>query len=605
MINDLSVATSANFHTIRKKLSNKAMDDLFVKLRASHGATAQNEFKYTREQLDDVRWSAICFRYESPPSFLENTTGIRERLCGFMLLIEHQGYAAVLSSRLSLPSSFKTAHLSAVPTARVEGAIAKTDAVFQRMTMRNMSISPYAMRSKTVDAPDLANVVGPAGSRRYAPRTYSVVANGMQSTATPSTGRIGVRSERADLPGVITFAKNVIEELRVDNSDVSPFIRSFARPVSLTEALEASEPIAMAIDSNKLSDAVDDVEEGIRLIRLNDDTAVELSAEELTALMERLDHPLHIEGSAPLRTARDPATGDQGASIRLNKNRIALRSLSSPQLSDVYVERAGEALGEDGDRQTLLTYLDNMNALIVLFEDVRLAYIDGQVFRDETLVDGGESFLRHFTVCAPLSDVTSEKGAFTAAQTAFDDTSSFGAIVDHIAAADPILLCDDLGDEWADFIGVSDGAGVTQISFYHAKHGELSLGAGPFHVSVSQAVKNLGNMSFPEERLASKLGLWGSTYNAPNQGTQIQRTIRSNAADLAVALRRARVAPDARRRAVIVTSSLSWQALADTLTAIQGGQRPSPSFVQLYWLMQSFFSACAEVGASGAVICQP
>jgi len=178
MIDDLSVATSANFYSIRKKLSDKAIDDLFVKLRASHGVTAHNEFKHTREQLDGVRWSAVCFRYENPPSFLEDATAIRESLCGFLLLIEYQGYAAVLSSRLSLPSSFKTAHLSAVATARVEGAIAKADAIFQRMTMRNMSISPYAMRAKTLEAPNLANVVGPAGSRRYAPRTYSVVANG-------------------------------------------------------------------------------------------------------------------------------------------------------------------------------------------------------------------------------------------------------------------------------------------------------------------------------------------------------------------------------------------------------------------------------------------
>lgn len=605
MIDDLSVPTSANFHAIRKKLSNKAIDDLFVKLRANHGVTAQNEFKFTREQLDEVRWSAICFKYESAPSFLESTTAIREHLCGFILLIEHQGYVAVLSSRLSLPSSFKTTHFSAVETARVEGAIAKTDAVFQRMTMRNMSISPHAMRSKTVDAPDLANVVGPAGSRRYAPRTYSVIANGMQSTATPSTGRIGVRSARADLQDVINFAKNVIEELRVDNADVSPFIRSFARPVSLAEALESSEPIAMAIDTIKLSDALEDVDEGIKLIRLDDDVAVELSADELTALLERLGRPLNIEGSDRLRTSVDPATGEQCASIRLNKSRIALRSLSSPQFSDVYVEVTGAALGEDTGRQTLREYLDRVNSLIVLFEDVRLAYIDGQVFRDETLVDGGESFLRHFSTCPPLVAVTSEKGQFTAAHTAFDGTSSFGVIVDHIAAADPILLCDDLGDEWADFIGVSDGAGETRISFYHAKHGELSLGASTFHVSVSQAVKNLGNMFFPVERIASKLELWGSTYNAPNQATQIDRTIRSNVADLGVALRCARAALDVRRRAVIVTSSLSRQTLKEELTAIQGGQRPSPSFVQLYWLLQSFFSACTEVGATGAVVCQP
>ena len=604
MINDLSVATSANFYSLRKKLSDKAIEDLFVTLRASHGVTAHNEFKHTREQRDGAQWSAVCFRYEGPPSFLEETTAIREILCGFILLIEYQGYTAVLSSRLSLPSSFKTAYLSAVATARIEGAIARADAIFQRMTMRNMSISPYAMRTKTLEASDLANVVGPAGSRRYAPRTYSVVANGTQSTATPSTGRIAIRSARADLSGVVTFTKGVIDALRVDNADVSPFIRSFARPASLTEALAASAPRAMAIDTNKLSDAVGSDEAGIRLIRLDGDAAVELSAGELMALMEQLDRPLNIEGDQRVRLAGDPATGDQAASICLNNNRIALRSLSLPPASDIYVERASEQLGEDGDRQTLCEYLDEIKALIVLFDDVRLAYIDGQVFRDETLLDGGESFLRYFTASASLAPVTSEKGEFAAAQTAFDATSSFGAIVDHIAAADPILLCDDLGDEWADFIGVTDDAGLTQLSFYHAKHGALSLGASPFHVSVSQAIKNLGNMTFPEERLVAKLALWGSTYNALDQATQIQRTIRSNAADLAVALRRARTAPDARRRAVIVTSSLSRQAVADAFAAIQNGQRPAPSFVQLYWLLQSFFSACTEVGATGAVVCQ-
>ncbi len=426
MISDFSIATSANFYVMRKKLSDKIIEDLFVSLRANHGVTAHNEFKHTREQLDGARWSAVCFMYESPPKFLEETTAIRESLCGLMLLIEYQGYAAVISSRLSLPSSFKTTHLSAVATARVEGAIAKADAIFKRMTMRNMSISPYAMRSKTLEAPDLANVVGPAGSRRYAPRTYSVVANGTQSTATPSTGRIGIRSARADLLGIITFAKGVIDALRVDNADVSPFIRSFARPVSLAEALAASVPMAMAIDTNKLSDAVGIDEAGIRLVRMDGDKACELSAGELTVLMEQLDRPLAIEGNEPIRVARDPATGDQAASIRLNKNRIALRSLSLPPASDVYVEKATEQPDDDGDRQTLRAYLDEIDALIVLFEDVRLAYIDGEVFRDETLLDGGESFLRYFTANAALTTVTSEKGAFTAAQTTFDATSSFG-----------------------------------------------------------------------------------------------------------------------------------------------------------------------------------
>lgn len=127
----------------------------------------------------------------------------------------------------------------------------------------------------------------------------------------------------------------------------------------------------------------------------------------------------------------------------------------------------------------------------------------------------------------------------------------------------------------------------------------------PFSRFSQPSDQNLGNMMFPDERMQAKLELWGTLYNAAGQATQIQRTIRSGEMDLAAILRRARTAADARRRAVIVTSSLSRQAVADAFLAIQNGQRPAPSFVQLYWLLQSFFGACSEIGAIGMVVCQP
>lgn len=122
---------------------------------------------------------------------------------------------------------------------------------------------------------------------------------------------------------------------------------------------------------------------------------------------------------------------------------------------------------------------------------------------------------------------------------------------------------------------------------------------------MSQAIKNLGNMMFPAERMEAKVQGWGATYNAKKQPTQIARIIRNNAGDLNAAIVRARTAPDVRRRAVIVTSSLSKKAVEDAFAAIQDGQRPTHTFVQLYWLLQSFFSACTEVGASGSIVCQP
>ncbi|WP_222313724.1 hypothetical protein [Rhizobium leguminosarum] len=603
MIEDLAVAKVATFFKRRKKLSNKAVKAVFTTLRANYGVKEHNIFKHTREVLGNARWSAICFMFETPPAFLDSASGVKETHCGYLMLVEYENHFAVFSSRIGLPAAFKSNHFAPVPISRVEGAIATENTVFQKMRMRNMSVSQHVMRNKTLEAPDLANVVGPAGSRRYAPQTYSVTTAGVQSTATPSTGRIGVRSDRVGQPELVEFAIGVIDALRGEPADVSPFIRTFARPLSLADAILSSQPITLAIDTNKLIDAVKGDDAMIRIVRVGDEV-VALTDAELGDLAADLKQALTIDDGGTRRSAKLPGTDDEAAAISLNKHRIALRSLTLGGADQIKIESLQMPAGEDPDRRSLRQYLDEENAFVVLFDDVRLSYIDGQVFRDETMLDGGASFLRYLHAEASLQAVTSEKGNFVAGQTAFDATSTFGAVVNHIAATDTTLVCDDLGDEWADFIGIRETGGLTQISFYHAKHGALEVSAASFHVSVSQAIKNLGNMGFPKERMTAKIEGWGGTYNAPGQATQIPKIFRSNGANLAETFASARTAPDGLRRAVIVTSSLSKQAVADVFAAIQAGQRPSHTFVQLYWLLQSFFSACTEVGATGSVVCQ-
>ena len=62
--------------------------------------------------------------------------------------------------------------------------------------------------------------------------------------------------------------------------------------------------------------------------------------------------------------------------------------------------------------------------------------------------------------------------------------------------------------------------------------------------------------------------------------------------------------PRTPQNVAIVTSSLSKAAVEQTFRDIEVGNTPSPYFVQLYWLLSSFFAACTEVGAFGCVICQ-
>jgi hypothetical protein len=203
-----------------------------------------------------------------------------------------------------------------------------------------------------------------------------------------------------------------------------------------------------------------------------------------------------------------------------------------------------------------------------------------------------------------LNAATSEKGGFSALQTAFDPDSVFGVVADHIAARDEILICDDLGDEWADFIGINASSQPKTISFYHAKHGALSLSASALHVAVSQATKNLGRINLAAEAIDAKLPRWITAYVNDNVETRIQRVIRGDARTIRETIANALSSPDTIRRVFIVTSSLSRRQVEERFVAIRGGEAPTPHFVQLYWLLMSYFSACAEVGAYPYVVCQ-
>jgi len=76
-------------------------------------------------------------------------------------------------------------------------------------------------------------------------------------------------------------------------------------------------------------------------------------------------------------------------------------------------------------------------------------------------------------------------------------------------------------------------------------------------------------------------------------------------ADIEKRVARLRYSPEVVKRVSIVTSSLSKKAVENAFADIKNGKRPTAHFVQLYWLLTSFFSACPEVGAAGYVICQP
>src|SRR4051794_31411562 len=89
IIGELRVVKTANFHALKRPISNSAMDDLFRHVRASQPSASQNLFYHRRVRAGGALWSAISFLYDRAPSFLTDESGIRERICGFLFLLEY------------------------------------------------------------------------------------------------------------------------------------------------------------------------------------------------------------------------------------------------------------------------------------------------------------------------------------------------------------------------------------------------------------------------------------------------------------------------------------------------------------------------------------
>lgn len=604
MIDELQASKSCYFYRQKAPITAKSITALFRAIRAAQTSPSNNFFAITREAHGTSTWSALCFQFDKTPAFLPGTDDVIDRVTGYLLIVEHLDHVAIFKSQIDVTADFAKRHLQRISPQDVDQGLTSEDSVFARVRLRHMTLSRFALRSKTLEGENLQNNVGVASSARFAPLGYSFTEANEHFSTTPRTGRISLRADRAGYLGLVDYASSIIDRLQplAKRPSSSPFLSAFARPLELSDLTAA--PTLFSIDTPILAQAIFD-DKIIRLVRRDGAGYRELPKAEIDPILAELTDVLRVAKSATGKLLVSlPATGAEVGEIAINKTRITLKRLTLPLIADIYVEDTQFAMGTDEDRVLLKQFIDKEDTFIILFDHARFAYLDGNLYQDDSLVNGGSQFLGYLFGNAELATVTDEKGTFSVAHREFDADSTFGAVLRTVAPEDNVMVCDDLGDEWADFIGFRTDPASPRVTFYHAKHGDLTLGASAFHVSVSQAIKNLGNLALPASAMTNKFALWNRLYANGGVTTGISRTCRGTVADSITAVEFCRNAPHTFKRFAIVTSSLSKAAVEQAFRDIQAGGTANPYFVQLYWLLSSFFAACTEVGAFGCVICQ-
>ena len=117
------------------------------------------------------------------------------------------------------------------------------------------------------------------------------------------------------------------------------------------------------------------------------------------------------------------------------------------------------------------------------------------------------------------------------------------------------------------------------------------------HEVGAQATKNLGYLTSSAAELEARKARWSGQWNQ----RPIARLQRGASVDAFVAaFAKAVAAPQATRRVVIVTLSLSKGALATVFDLIGNGP-PPPAVVHVLWLLSTFVDQCRNVGARAPV----
>ena len=261
-------------------------------------------------------------------------------------------------------------------------------------------------------------------------------------------------------------------------------------------------------------------------------------------------------------------------------------------------------LVKDEKRTSLYSYIKSNGYYAVHFENPALRYSNKQLFKDTHLLGGIDEFLKIFEEYAELDSITSEKGTFAAKDERFQEHTLFSFIEKKFKPDFEILVCDDLGTEWGDYIGINGDS----VTIFAAKHKGKCFSASALQEVVGQAQKNLGSFVPLNDLLEKKKDTWSRCYNGEHVETTIKRvrTEGKTSTDAVSLWRQAVSSPNYRKDLYLVIDFLSKKELTDNLHNLRD-EKPfvnKKEAVPLLWILSSLITSCKELNIRIHITCQ-
>lgn len=534
--------------------------------------------------------SLLVFRQVSVPSmfdFDEDTCpdNIKEMKISYLLIVEIRDYVVIVKKNISHLSKFINS-LKPISAKVIASVLVEDSTEFQQIKLANMNTSKNAMRTKSYEANNLQISMPMFGTNQNIVTTIRFV-NDNDGTCSVNIGtsRIAKFGNKKGLTLLLEWMNFLVSKLE-NYVEAENFLTRFAMPFSWKEVGADLQPTSLLINifdlQNYISDKLDDKS---IYRKVDKDSYIDF-----TDSFWRIFR----EGSESLELTRSTDTQFMYKSIGVAKLANGLNITAKKPLDSLYYkDNVGRYL-------SVKSLINTLHCFIVCFSDFSYVYASGKLYRNSEIEKDFDSILAVLEPVGAISNVASEKGeGYSEQSTEFTANSLFHVVENELYNTADILLCDDMGNEWADHIAISNDA----ISFIHSKcKDKVGLSASNFQDVIGQAIKNIGNMNPNMDALRSKIDSMRGTW----KNTGIQKCRRGNVDDIEGKYLNLMSNPNKKREVCLAVNFLSKNRLATAFDNIKNhiSFQQKNSVVQLAWILNGFISTCKEADLNCKIYCK-
>ncbi|WP_218118655.1 hypothetical protein [Billgrantia gudaonensis] len=532
------------------------------------------------EQEFSFVYSVKVFPSTRPVYFLDDD--FKDIVHAFILVIEVDNYIAILKKSCANISDTLEKYFTLIGNKEFSSSFSDEDVEFQKMALRNMTISDRAMRTRSYEAANLKGLLSTHSAGRSIP-FYFKLRQGSKTKSISGSGRVVESSSRESIDDIGVWVRDQINLIESPTSN--NFLDAFASKIELSDVLELTNPNAILIESSSLFERIekDDLTLAYKTRKGKKVSVSSRIFKKLECALEsvyELDDELNIVG------------GDNSSWVRENKKTLTLHSKTLSKFRVV----------QNGKEITLQKFIIKNGLYSITFDDPKYMYFMGSCFEDSSGVSEIDNILEILQPMNDMSKVRSEKGKFDKSASRFSKDSMF-SLVEAVHKNDDYIFCDDLGDEWADHITFNKKD--SNICFVHSKHGDPSTSASNLHDVVGQGIKNLGNMYFGMDLMLSKLNN-SLSYNYKSSSgieTNIARIRKGDPDQFEGFLNNLLKDYKLNRRCVLSCSFISKSDVEREFFKIKNKAPVRGHVTQLFWIISSFAHAAKDMNTIPLIYC--